>query len=119
MRRVKSEDHVADAKRCLTLGYVNMAEESVQSKLLEVAMFWNFGSMRNSATTGERSKMFVTGDRTVSFQSVCDHAKAVHVYIAAAAATDTEAQLIEAFRVSDRGKQRPHQRRRVASSDRI
>ena len=37
-------------------------------------------------------------------------------HVQSAAATDTAAKLIEAFKVSDRDKQRLHQRSRVASS---
>ena len=50
VRRVKSEENVADlgtkplikavlVKHCLTLGYVNMAEEGAECKLQDVAMF--------------------------------------------------------------------------------
>ena len=55
MRRVRSGENVADlgtkplsktvlAKHCLTLGYVNMDEEHVQSGWQIVAMFWDFSS---------------------------------------------------------------------------
>ena len=65
MRRVKSEEHVADlvtkpfskgviAKHCFALVYVNMAEENGQCKVQGVAMFWDFGSIQ----------MFLTGVRT-------------------------------------------------------
>ena len=68
--KVKSEENVADlgtkplskaviAKHCLTLGYVNMAEEKGQCKVQGVAMFWDFGSIQ----------MLVTGVRTVSTQN--------------------------------------------------
>ena len=54
VRRVKSEEHVADlgtkplskaviAQHCLTLGCVNMAEENDQCERQVVAMFWDFG----------------------------------------------------------------------------
>ena len=59
VRRVRSEENVADlgtkplsktviAKHCLTLGFVNMDEESVQSGWQIVAMFWDFGSAVSS-----------------------------------------------------------------------
>ena len=46
------------ANQCLALGNVNMAEESVWCKMQDVAMFW-----------------VVTGDRTISLQSVGEHTK--------------------------------------------
>ena len=53
-------------EHCLTLGYFNMAEDSAWCKLQDVAMFWDFGSIR----------MIVTGGMTVSTQdTACDHAK--------------------------------------------
>ena len=59
VRRVKSEENVADfgtkplskaviAKRCLTLRYVNLAEENAQCEGQVVAMFWDFGSAISS-----------------------------------------------------------------------
>ena len=41
----------------------------------------------------------------------------VHVYSTTTVATDTVAQLIEASKVPDRDKQRPHERSRFASRD--
>ena len=57
------------SKRCLTLGYVNMAEESVKCKLQDVAMSWDFGSMQIGRKPRGKIQMFVTGDRTVSLQN--------------------------------------------------
>ena len=66
MRRVKSEENKGViAKHCLTLWYVNMAEESAECKLQDAAMFWDFGSVH----------MIVTGGRTVSTQKAGDHFK--------------------------------------------
>ena len=59
VRRVKSEENVVGvgtrqlsraviAKHCLTLGYVNMAEEIVWCERQVVAMFWDFGSAVSS-----------------------------------------------------------------------
>ena len=65
VRRVKSEENVADplstaavAKHCFTLDYANMAEEDVECKRQDVAMFWDFGSIH----------MIVTGGIVLSFQ---------------------------------------------------
>ena len=59
VRRVKSEENVVGvgtrqlsraviAKHCLTLGDVNMAEDSVSCERQVVAMFWDFGSAVSS-----------------------------------------------------------------------
>ena len=77
LRRDTREENVADlgteplskaviAKHSLTLGYFNMAEDSAWCKLQNVAMFWDFGSIR----------MIVTGGITVSTQNTAgDHVK--------------------------------------------
>ena len=61
VRRVKREENVADlgtnplseavsSRRCLELGFVNMAEERVfEMSCHDVAMFWDFDSMQNGA----------------------------------------------------------------------
>ena len=70
MRRVKSEENVADlgtkplskgviARHCFALVCVNVAEENGQCKVQGVAMSWDFGSIQ----------MFLTGVRTVSTQN--------------------------------------------------
>ena len=65
VRRVKSEEHVI-AKHGLTLGHVNLAEESGECQVQGVAMFWDSGSIQ----------MFVTGVRTVSTQNTAgEHVK--------------------------------------------
>ena len=59
VRRVKSEDDVADlgtkplskaliAKHCLALGHVNMAKAKVYCERQVAAMFWDFGSAVSS-----------------------------------------------------------------------
>ena len=77
VRRVKSEENVADlgtkplskaviAKHCLTLGYVNMAEENGWCKVQDVAMLRSFGPIQ----------MTVTGVRIVRVHNTAgDHAK--------------------------------------------
>ena len=90
VRRVKSEENVADlgtkplsraviANHCLTLGYVNMAEENGWCKVQYVAVFRSFGPIQ----------MIVTGAENTAG----DHAKkSVHREPAAAtAATDAAA----------------------------
>ena len=54
----KPPSKAVTANQCLALGDVNMAEESVWCKMQDVAMFW-----------------VVTGDRTISLQSVGDYTK--------------------------------------------
>ena len=104
VRRVKSEENVADlgtkplskaviANHCLTLGFVNTAEENVWCKVQDVAMLGSFGPIQ----------MIVTGVRTVRAQNTAgDHAKkSVHREPAAATAA-TDAAAASGRRAGDR-----------------
>ena len=142
VRRVKSEENAADLRTkplsksssCETLPhsgiYINMAEESVKCKRQDVAMCWDIGSMQIGRMPRGKIQMFVTGDRTVSLQNfmtgdrqpawrsqLVTMSRKAHMRSTPAAATNTVAQFV-AFKVSDRDRQRLHQRSRVASSDR-
>ena len=75
VRRVRSEENVEDlgtkplsttviAKHCLTLGYVNMDEDNVESGWQVMAMFWDFGSAVSSQqqAAGDHVQKSASGD---------------------------------------------------------
>ena len=143
VRRVKCEENVADlvskplskaviAKHCFAVGLSTWPKKVFRVSCKTWRCFGTLVRCRSGREPRGKIQTFVTGGRTVSLQNLMTGdrlpawrsqlvttARRVHVRSAAAAAvTDTVAQLIEAFKVSDRDQQRLHQRSRVASSDR-
>ena len=103
-----------------------MAEERVfEVSCHDVAMFWDFDSMQNGANAKRKDPDVRDGRQYRELAEVHDWRQNSQLELLVtiqgrftSIQPTLRAQLIEAFKVSDRDNQRPHQRSRVAPSDR-